>query len=171
MSNSMKTHDLIITHVFDAAIEQVWKAWTDPGFMTQWWGPDGFTSPSARVDFRVDGKSILCMRAPEEHGGQDSYSTWFYTSIEPLKRIEFVHNLSDSQGNKLDPASVGMPADFPHDQRQTVDFKDLGGGKTEVIVTEYEWPEGQMMEYSEIGMKQCLNKMAAVLAQAGQQET
>lgn len=165
MNTDAQKQDLVITHVFDNPVERVWKAWITPELIMQWWGPDGFSAPSASIDFREGGTSIVCMRAPQQFGGRDSYSTWRYTSIVPLKRIEFIHNLSDPQGNKLDPVSVGMPADFPQDQRHTVDFKDLGGGQTEVTVTEYRWPAGQMMKFSEMGMEQCLNKMAAALAQ------
>ena len=39
------------------------------------WGPNGFTSPCAEIDFREGGISLVCMRAPEEMGGQDLYST------------------------------------------------------------------------------------------------
>src|SRR4030095_2995620 len=49
VANGQK-HDLVITRVFDAPIEQVWKAWTDPAFVMRWWGPTGFTSPSCKID-------------------------------------------------------------------------------------------------------------------------
>jgi hypothetical protein len=47
-----------------------------------------------------------------------------------------------------------------------VAFKDLCDGRTELIVTEYDWTVGQMMEMSRIGMEQCLDKMAAIFAEA-----
>jgi len=37
---SPKTHDLVVTCVFSAPIELVWKAWTDPDYVMRWWGPD-----------------------------------------------------------------------------------------------------------------------------------
>ena len=40
--------DLVITRIFDAPRELVWKAWTEPEHMMRWWGPKGFTRPSAR---------------------------------------------------------------------------------------------------------------------------
>ncbi len=72
---AVKKRDLIVTRVFDAPVELVWKAWTDPEYVMRWWGPDHFTSPSAKIDFREGGTSLVCMRAPEEFGGQDMYST------------------------------------------------------------------------------------------------
>lgn len=158
-----ETHDLVITRVLDAPVGLVWRAWTESELMMKWWGPEGFTCPSAVMDLREGGKSILCMRAPEWFGGQDMYSTWEYRKIVPMERIEFIHNLSDKDGNSVEPSTLGMPADFPKDQLQIVEFKALDNGSTELKITEYGWTPGQMMKMSEMGMEQCLNKMAAML--------
>jgi uncharacterized protein YndB with AHSA1/START domain len=168
MSNEHSTQttnkrDLVVTCVFDALVEQVWKAWSDPEYVMQWWGPEGFTSPLANMDFREGGTSLVCMRSPA-YG--DHYSTWQYEKIVPMQRIEYIHNLSDKDGNPVDPVSMGMPPDFPQNQRHTVTFKDLGNGKTEMTVTEHAWPVGQMMEMSKLGLAQCLKKMAASLVSA-----
>ena len=155
--------DLVITRVFDAPIEQVWKAWTDPKHVMRWWGTEGFTSPLAKLDFREGGTSLVCMSSPE-YG--DQYSTWQYRKIAPMQRIEYIHNLADKDGNKIDPTSIGMPADLPQDLRNLATFKALGDNKTEITVTEYDWTVGQMMEMSKMGLEQCLDKMAAIFSKA-----
>jgi uncharacterized protein YndB with AHSA1/START domain len=165
MSTEPKQRDLVVTCVFDAPVERVWKAWTDPEDVMQWWGPTGFTSPLAKLDFREGGTSLVCMSAPE-YGFGDQYSTWQYQEIVPMQRIEYIHNLADKDGNKIDPTSIGMPADFPQDMRNLVTFKDLGDGKTEMTVTEYDWTVGQMMDLAQKGLEQCLDKMAAIFARA-----
>jgi uncharacterized protein YndB with AHSA1/START domain len=162
MTLGIQKHDLTFTRIFDASLEQVWKAWSDSESVMQWWGPNGFTAPFAKMDFRVGGASHLCMSNPQFG---DNYSLWHYQNIEPMSRIDFVHNLADKDGNKVDPAAVGMPPDFPADQPQTVLFKALGDNRTEITVIEYGWTVGQMMEMSRMGMEQCLDKMAALLAQ------
>jgi uncharacterized protein YndB with AHSA1/START domain len=101
------------------------------------------------------------MSAPD-HG--DFYSTWHYRKIVPLERIEYIHNLADKDGNKVDPTTLGMPPDFPQDQPQTVIFTALGKDQTEITVIEHDWMVGQMMEMSRMGMEQCLDKMAAIFA-------
>jgi len=159
-------HDLVISRVFDAPLALVWRAWTDPDHVMQWWGPDHFTCPSAEIDFREGGAALLCMRAPKEFGGQDFYSTWTYTKIVPMTRIEYNHSLADKDGKPVDPVQVGMPADFPQNQRHVVIFKASGANRTELTVTEYGWPVGHMMELSQMGMEQCLAKMAAIFARA-----
>lgn len=156
--------DLVVTRVFDAPIEEVWQAWSDPEYVMQWWGPTGFTSPSAQMDFREGGTSLVCMRAPQEYGGQDQYSTWYYQRIVPLERIDYIHNLADGDGNRVDPAQIGMPPDFPQDQLHTLTFKAVESGKTELTITEHNWSVGQMMEMSKLGLEQCLDKMAAIFA-------
>ena len=48
-----ETERMVVTRVFDAPRELVWKAWTDPKYVMQWWGPKGFTAPFCEIDFRV----------------------------------------------------------------------------------------------------------------------
>jgi len=161
MSTDAGKRDLVVTRVFEAPVERVWQAWLDPALVRQWWGPDGFTCPLAEIDFREGGTSLVCMSAP---AFGDQYSAWHYTAIRPLQHIEYTHNLVDRAGRLIDPASLGLPPDFPQDVRNRVAFRDLGGGRTELTVTEFDWPPGQMLELSRMGLEQCLAKMAACLA-------
>jgi uncharacterized protein YndB with AHSA1/START domain len=156
--------DLVVTCIFDAPLGLVWQAWTDPEHVMRWWGPTGFTSPFARMDVREGGTSLVCMRAPKEFGGQDYYNTWAYTKIVPMQHLEFIQDLTDKEGNLADPVAKGLPADFPRGMRSVVTFRDLGNGKTEMVVTEYNWTVGHMLEMSELGLNQCLDKMAASFA-------
>ena len=161
---NVEKRDLVITRLFDAPVEQVWKAWTDPEYVTRWWGPTGFTSPSCKIDFREGGKFLFHMRAPKEfQGGQDFYTAGVYKKIVPLKLIEFSQGLADKDGNRIDPATMGMPADFPKEIPSALAFKQVGD-RTELTATEYGWTVGQMRDMSEAGMNQCLDKLAEVLA-------
>ncbi len=162
----MKTRDMIVTRTFDAPVALVWKAWTDPEYIMRWWGPDYFTSPSAKIDFREGGTSLVCMRAPQDFGGMDMYSTWVYQKIVPMQQIEFIQNLADENGDLIDPAVFGMPPEFPHDTRTVVTFKDIGNGKTEMTVTQYGMPapDTEMGKNAELGLNQSLNKMVAIFA-------
>ena len=152
----------------DPLVELVWKAWTEPEQVMKWWGPDYFTSPSAKMDFREGGTSLVCMRAPKEFGGQDLYNTWAYQKIVPMERIEFIQNLADKDGNLADPIKMGLPPEFPMDIRTVVTFKDLGNGKTEMTITEYGLPtaDTELGRNAELGLNQCLDKMAAIFAKA-----
>lgn len=163
-TDDVKKRDLVITRVFDAPIELVWKAWTDPEYVMRWWGPTGFTSPSCKIDFREGGKFVFHMRAPKDfQGGQDFYTSGVYKKIVPLKLIEFSQGLSDKDGNRIDPTTMGMPGDFPKEIPSALAFKRVGD-KTELTATEYGWTVGQMRDMSEAGLSQCLDKLAEVLA-------
>ena len=63
-TNQVEKKDLVITRVFDAPLEQVWKAWSSAGDVMRWWGPTGFSCPLAEIDFREGGTSLLAMRPP-----------------------------------------------------------------------------------------------------------
>ncbi len=150
-----------VTRTFNAPVEMVWKVWTDPELVKRWWGPKYFISPTAIIDFREGGKSIVSMMAPKEMGGQEFYSIWEYVKIVPLQTIEFIQNLSDKDGNKTDPTKVGMPSDFPMNIKTVVTFREIATGKTEMTVTEYA-DMGTMSNFAQIGLEQSLDKMAAI---------
>ena len=159
-----QTFDVVVTRVFDAPVEEVWKAWSDSEYVMRWWGPTGFTSPSAEVDLRVGGASLVCMRAPAEYGSQDMYHTWTYTRIDPHERIEFVSNFAEEDGRHIDPAEMGMPAGVPYEVPHVITFEAVGEGRTEMTVTEYGYTTEQARDLSKAGMEQCLDKMAAIFA-------
>jgi uncharacterized protein YndB with AHSA1/START domain len=160
---NVQKEDLVITRILDAPVELVWKAWTDPEYVKRWWGPKYYTSPTCKIDLRVGGKYVFSMQAPKEQGGQVSYSSGVYKEIVPLKRLEFTTSLSDKDGNRIDPALIGMPPDFPREIRTVVAFK-AKGNMTELTITEYDWPVSQMMVYSYAGMHQSIDKLAESLA-------
>ncbi|HZY35333.1 MAG TPA: SRPBCC domain-containing protein [Mucilaginibacter sp.] len=150
-----------VTKTFYAPVEMVWQVWVDPELVKRWWGPKYFTSPVAKMDFREGGRSIVSMQGPKEMGGQEFYSVWQYVKITPLSTIEFIQSLSDEDGNKIDPTTVGMPPDFPADIRTVVTFKAIAEGKTEMTVTEYA-EFGSISNFAQIGLEQSMEKMTVI---------
>src|SRR5215510_6024679 len=133
INGSAKSKDLVVTKVIEAPVEKVWQAWSESELVMKWWGPTGFTTPVARMDFREGGTSLVSMRSPDGH---DFYNTWTYTRIVPKQQIEFVLDWADKNGKRVDPSSMGLPADMPRDVRHVITFKSLGDKKTEMTVTE-----------------------------------
>jgi uncharacterized protein YndB with AHSA1/START domain len=164
MNREPKKLDLVVTRVFDAPLEQVWRAWSEPEFVMRWWGPTGFTCPVAKMDFREGGTSLVCMRAPKEFG-QDMYNTWTYEKIVPMNRFVYTLRFADKDGNTVDPTKQVLPPEMPKEVRNEVTFKELGKNRTEVTVTEYGWTVGPIMDMSKTGLEQCLDKMAALFAE------
>ncbi len=159
----VQKEDLVIKRIINAPVELVWKAWTDPEYVKRWWGPKDYVSPTCKIDLRAGGKFIFSMRAPAYQGGQDSYTAGVFNEITPLKRLEFTPSLSDKDGNRIDPVSIGMPPDFPKEVRTLIEFRAIGD-LTELTITEFAWPVSQMMVYSYAGMHQSLDKMGEALA-------
>jgi uncharacterized protein YndB with AHSA1/START domain len=155
--------DLVVTRIIDAPLELVWKAWTDPVHVMRWWGPKDYVSPTCKIDLREGGSYIVCMRSPLEQGGQDMYTAGVYQKIVPMERLEFTQSLADKDGNRIDPAQVGMSPDFPKEIRTVILFK-AKGSMTELTTTEYNWTMSQMYVYSYAGLHQSLDKLAASLA-------
>lgn len=154
---------MFITRVFNAPVEKVWRAWTDPELVKQWWGPEHFTSPGAKIDFRVGGKYLFGMRDPD---GNDYWSTGEYVEIVPLKRIVYTDSFSDADGNVISPRQFGLSADFPESQEITLTFEDLGG-QTLLRIASASMPRDEFFEMARSGMSTSLDKLARVVAAAG----
>jgi uncharacterized protein YndB with AHSA1/START domain len=57
--------DMTIVRIFDAPRDLVWKAWTEPQHLAQWFGPKGFTNPVCEVDLRTGGIMRITMQSPD----------------------------------------------------------------------------------------------------------
>lgn len=169
-SQNANTKNMVATRIFDAPVEQVWNAWTVSEQVKRWWGPMGFTCPVADMNFQVGGVSLVCMRAPAEYGGQDLFNTWTYTTIVPTELIEFVQNFADKDGNKVDPSAHGLPPDIPYDVPHRLTFKAIGDNRTEFTVSEFGYPNDEIVAMSKSGMEQCLDKLAASLEKSQPQK-
>jgi len=164
MTDNPQKQDLVVTRIIDAPLVDVWKAWTDPGQVMRWWGPQYYTSPSCTIDLRQGGRYIFGMRAPKDQGGQDSYTAGTYHKIVPMERLDFTQGLADKDGNPIDPAQAGMPPGFPAEIRTTVVFEKTKGDMTKLTITEHNWTASPMYVYSLAGLHQSIDKLAEVLA-------
>jgi len=59
--------EIVSSRVIAARRELVWKAWTDPKHLAQWWGPDGFTNTFQEFDHKPGGQWRYVMHAPDGH--------------------------------------------------------------------------------------------------------
>jgi uncharacterized protein YndB with AHSA1/START domain len=90
-----EAQELVLTRVFDAPRELVFKAWTDPQRVAQWWGPRCFTNPVCELDVRPAGAIRIHMRGPD---GTVYPMTGVYQVVEP-ERIVFTSAALDAEGN------------------------------------------------------------------------
>jgi uncharacterized protein YndB with AHSA1/START domain len=149
---------VVVSRSFNAPLEKLWKAWTEPEHFMQWYGPKGFTTPTCEIDFRVGGRHLWSMRSPD---GMEMYYTGTYKEIVPLERIVFSDSLSDAEGNVMDPTAMGMPEGSPASMDVTVTFVHADGVTT-VTVSHVGYGEGA--DHAGMGWEQALDKLAVVLA-------
>lgn len=122
---------LTVTRMFNAPVEAVWKAWTDEDLVKQWWGPEGYTSPSAKIDFRVGGRYIYAMK---DSSGKIIWSSGVYKEIIPNKKIVCTDNFSDELGNTVSPSEYGMKGEWPTNVILTVKFEVVNSGVTQMVI-------------------------------------
>ena len=153
---------LIITRTFDASLEKVWKAWTDPQQIKKWWGPKDFTAPFVKVDFREGGKYLYAMHGPKgSEFDKDLWSRGTFKEIIPMKKIVATDQFADKDGNPVSPASMGMPGDWPEEMLVTATFEDAGEGKTTLKIVHEGHPE-EMVKDATNGWNESLDKLAVV---------
>jgi uncharacterized protein YndB with AHSA1/START domain len=84
---------LTIVRVINAPREQIFKAWTDPTLVAQWWGPDGVTNPVCQLDVRPGGVIDIVMLAGPELGelrGSKWPMTGVFQEITPPTKLVYV---------------------------------------------------------------------------------
>lgn len=80
--------EIIISRVFNAPRELVWRAWTEPDQLVSWWGPRGFTTKITKHDFRVGGVWEQTMHGPD---GANYPNKSTFKEIVPLERVVYRH--------------------------------------------------------------------------------
>ena len=160
MATTMKNKkELTITRIFDAPRDLVWKAWTEPERLMRWYGPKNFTSPVSKIDFRVGGTYVNCMRSPD---GKDYWSTGVYREIVPLERIVLTDSFADEKGNVVPASHYGMEGDWPLELQMTITFEDAGG-KTKLTLRHAGIPDVEITN-AQTGWNESFDKLAEVLA-------
>jgi uncharacterized protein YndB with AHSA1/START domain len=143
--------EVTLTRIFDAPVQLVWAAWTEPRHLAQWWGPKSFTNPVCELDLRSGGAIRIHMQAPD---GAVYPMTGSFEEIVPCERLVFKSVARDLEG---EPLLEGL---------NTITFEDAGG-KTKVTV--HSRAVGiapiapQMLAGMEMGWSQSLDKLAELV--------
>lgn len=111
-----KPNEIRITRIYNAPVNLVWDAWTDPAQVAQWWGPRGFTITTHSKDLRPGGHWAYTMHGPD---GTNYENKTIYFEVEKHARLVYDHGGND---------------DRPPLFRVTVEFTELKG-KTRMEMT------------------------------------
>lgn len=78
--------ELVLTRLIDASREKVFRAWTEPELLKQWFAPKPWTTSHAELEVRPGGTNLVVMRSPD---GQEFPNRGVYLEIVPNERIVF----------------------------------------------------------------------------------
>ena len=117
-------NDIVINRVFNLPVSVVWLAWTDGEYFKKWWGPKDFTCPSSKMEAKVGGKYLNCMRGPD---GKEYWSTGEVKELIPERKLVVTDSFSDEKGNIKSAAEYGMPGDWPKELLITVYLEEADG--------------------------------------------
>lgn len=115
-TDAQSEREIVITRIFNAPRELVFKAWTTPEHIAQWWGPKGFTTRVTELDLRPGGKSRYVMISPD---GTEYPVKGVFREIVPPERIV----TSDEFDEGFEKV---VNADLPKGMVLTAVFEDLG---------------------------------------------
>ena len=98
--------EIVISRVIDAPRELVFEAFTEVRHLSQWWGPEGFSTTTTSFEFVVGGEWDFVMHGPD---GTD-YSEWIsWTEITPPARIALVHGEYRGDPNSFESVLTFTP--------------------------------------------------------------
>lgn len=95
---------LVLRRTLDASPETVFAAWSDPAHVREWWHPEGFTTPSFEMDFRVGGEFRYCIR----RDGRDGWARGTYREIVAPRRIVFTFRWETRDFGQADETLVTL---------------------------------------------------------------
>ncbi|TKC18948.1 SRPBCC domain-containing protein [Robertmurraya kyonggiensis] len=148
MISKVEGNVLVLEREFDAPKELVFKAFSEPEHLKQWWGPRGWTVPVCNVDFRPGGVWHYCMKCVDENQGEffgmESWGKGVYEEIIQDEKIVYRDYFSDAEGNEAE----GMPS-----TRVTLLFEEQDGKTKLINRAEYDSSEA-LKTVLDMGMEQ-----------------
>jgi uncharacterized protein YndB with AHSA1/START domain len=90
-ATSTEGNDLVLTRIIDAPREVVFKAWTDPSLLKQWFAPAPWSTPVVQTDVRAGGSTLIVMRGPD---GNEFPSHGVYLEVVKNERLVFTDAFS-----------------------------------------------------------------------------
>jgi uncharacterized protein YndB with AHSA1/START domain len=58
--------EIVSSRIFNSPRELIFRAWSNPNHLKNWWGPAGFTNTFNEFDFQVGGKWSFIMHGPDK---------------------------------------------------------------------------------------------------------
>jgi len=150
--SSIADRELVLTRIFDAPPEKVYRAWTEPELIKQWFAPLPWTTPFAETDVRPGGSNLITIRSPE---GEDFPNPGVYLEVVPNERLV----VTDAYTRAWEPSEQPF-------MTLILTFEDLGG-KTRYTARVLHWSVADRERHEQMGFHagwgQCADQLAELL--------
>ena len=142
--------ELVLTRIIDVPADKLFKCWTTPERMHEWFCPKPWTVSRAEMDVRAGGSSLVVMRSPE---GQEFPNPGVYLEVVENRRIVFTDAFVEAWVPSEKPFMVAI-----------VEFEDLGDGTTRYTATARHWTAEAKAQHEAMGFAQGWSAVADQLA-------
>jgi uncharacterized protein YndB with AHSA1/START domain len=149
-ASASSERELVLTRIIDAAPDKLFRAWTEPELMKQWFTPRPWTTPVIETDVRPGGSSYIVMRGPE---GQEFPNRGIYLEVVKNERIVFTDAYVKAWEPSEKPFFTGI-----------ITFEDLGNGKTKYTARARHWTAADREAHEKMGFHDGWGKAADQLA-------
>ena len=145
--------ELVQTRLIDAPRKKLFRAWTEPELMKQWFAPLPYTTPVAEIYVRPGGSNLVVMRTPRARTCRTAASTsrWWKPAARRRRRLH---------------PSVGAVAEAVHDRDP--DLRRRSGGETHYTAGARHWTVADREAHEKMGFHggwgQCADQLAALVA-------
>lgn len=129
--------ELLLPRLINAPREKVYRAWTDPKLIVQWFTPPPFTTTHAETDVRPGGASLVVMRGPD---GQEYPNRGVYLEVVPQERLVFTDAYT----------CAWEPSEKPF-MTVILTFEDAGDGKTRYTARVRHWTVADSEAHEKMG--------------------
>ncbi|MFZ5781370.1 MAG: SRPBCC family protein [Pseudomonadota bacterium] len=145
--------ELVLTRLIDAPREKLYRAWTEPELLKQWFAPKPWRTPVVELDVRPGGSILFVMRGPD---GQEMPNRGVYLDVVPNERLV----TTDAY------VKAWEPSDKPF-MTLTVTF-ETEGGKTRYTARVAHWSVADREAHEKMGFHEgwgiCADQLAALAA-------
>jgi len=143
--------ELVLTRIIDAPAEKLFRCWTDPELMKQWFTPKPWKTVDVRTDLRAGGSSYVLMEGPE---GQQFPNYGVYLEVVPNRKLVFTDAFTEAWKPSQKPFMVA-----------TVTFEDLGEGRTLYTARAAHWTVEDLKTHEQMGFHEGWGAAADQLAE------
>ncbi|MFT3795209.1 SRPBCC family protein [Flavobacterium sp.] len=124
MENQRNINEVFIEETFNARIEKVFQAWTDPEKLMKWYAPEGCAISFNHIEVKTGGKFHSCISNPQ-YG--DCWCIGEYIEVIPNSKLVFTMVNADEIGNPINPVDIGMDSEWPGATLVTVTLTEVDG--------------------------------------------